>query len=65
MVVAEATKMDKGEPVSAGPPNWVSGPLGWGPQKLRELRTFFVEVKSEHWDLDAGHRAAQPEFAGT
>ena len=39
--------MDKSEQVSAGPPNWVSGPLGWGPQKLRELRTFFVEVRSE------------------
>jgi preprotein translocase subunit SecE len=47
MAVAEATKMDKGEQVSAGPPNWVSGPLGWGPRKFTELKTFFVEVRSE------------------
>jgi preprotein translocase subunit SecE len=47
MAVAEATKMDKGEQVSVGPPNWVSGPLGWGPRKINELRTFFAEVKSE------------------
>jgi preprotein translocase subunit SecE len=47
MAVAEATKMDKGEQVSVGPPNWVTGPLGWGPRKVRELKTFFVEVKSE------------------
>ena len=39
--------MDKGEQVSAGPPNWVSGPLGWAPRKLTELKTFFVEVRSE------------------
>jgi len=47
MAVAEARKMDKGEQVSVGPPNWVSGPLGWGPRKLSELKTFFVEVRSE------------------
>jgi preprotein translocase subunit SecE len=46
-VAAEARKMDKGEQVSVGPPNWVSGPLGWGPRKINELRTFFAEVKSE------------------
>ena len=39
--------MEKGEQVSAGPPNWVSGPLGWAPRKLNELKTFFVEVRSE------------------
>ena len=39
--------MDNGERVSGGPPNWVSGPLGWGPRKLTELKTFFVEVRSE------------------
>jgi preprotein translocase subunit SecE len=47
MAVAEATKMDKGDQVSVGPANWVSGPLGWGPRKLNELKTFFVEVRSE------------------
>jgi len=46
-VAAEARKMDKGEQVSAGPPSWVSGPLGWAPRKLNELKTFFVEVRSE------------------
>ena len=39
--------MDNGETVSGGPPNWVSGPLGWGPRKFGELKTFFAEVKSE------------------
>jgi len=47
MAVAEARKMEKGEQVSVGSPNWVSGPLGWGPRKFGELKTFFVEVKSE------------------
>jgi preprotein translocase subunit SecE len=47
MAVAEARKMDKGEQVSVGSPNWVSGPLGWAPRKLNELKTFFVEVRSE------------------
>ena len=28
-------------------PPWLSGPLGWGPRKLAELRTFFTEVKIE------------------
>src|SRR5216683_1423489 len=42
MAVAEARKMEKSEQVSAGPPNWVSGPLGWGPRKFGELKTFFV-----------------------
>ena len=39
--------MDKGEQVSVGIPNWVSGLLGWAPRKLNELKTFFVEVRSE------------------
>ena len=39
--------MDNKDQVSGGPPNWVSGPLGWGPRKLTELKTFFVEVRSE------------------
>jgi preprotein translocase subunit SecE len=47
MAVAEARKMENGERVSGGPPNWVSGPLGWGPRKFSELKTFFAEVKSE------------------
>jgi len=47
MAVAEAGKMEKGEQVSVGPPTWVSGPLGWGPRKFGELKTFFVEVRSE------------------
>ena len=47
MAVAEARKMDNGETVSGGPPNWVSGPLGWGPRKFGELKIFFAEVKSE------------------
>jgi preprotein translocase SecE subunit len=37
-VAAEARKMEKGEQVSAGPPSWVSGPLGWGPRKFNELK---------------------------
>ena len=32
---------------SGGPPAWLAGPMGWGPRKLQELRTFFAEVKSE------------------
>ena len=39
--------MDNDERGGPGTPAWVSGPLGWIPRKLRELRTFFVEVKSE------------------
>ena len=39
--------MENDEEGRGGPPTWLSGPLGWGPRKLRELRTFFSEVKSE------------------
>jgi preprotein translocase subunit SecE len=46
-VAAEARKMEKGEQVSGGPPAWVAGPLGWGPRKFQELKTFFIEVRSE------------------
>jgi preprotein translocase subunit SecE len=46
MAVAEARKMDKGDGGGSAPA-WLSGALGWGPQKLRDLRTFFSEVKSE------------------
>ena len=30
-----------------GQPAWLSQGLGWGPRKIRELKTFFVEVRSE------------------
>jgi len=30
-----------------GPSGWLQTALGWGPQKWRELRTFFSEVRSE------------------
>ena len=46
MAVAEARKMEKDEEGGSGPA-WLSGPLGWGPRKIRELRSFFVEVRSE------------------
>ena len=41
--------MDKGDETGSdsGSPGWMEGPLGWGPRKIKELRTFFVEVKSE------------------
>ena len=39
--------MDNDEDGRGGAPAWLSGPLGWGPRKVRELRTFFSEVKSE------------------
>ena len=38
--------MDKDEGGSTGPA-WLSGAIGWAPRKLRELRTFFSEVRSE------------------
>jgi preprotein translocase subunit SecE len=52
MAVAEAKKMEKGEEGAApGVPAWLTGrlagPLGWGPRKLGELRSFLSEVKSE------------------
>ena len=37
--------MEKGE--GGGQPEWLSQGLGWGPRKFGELKTFFVEVKSE------------------
>lgn len=40
--------MEKSEEGSGGqPPAWLSGPLGYVPRKLQELRTFFSEVRSE------------------
>jgi len=45
MAVAEARKMDNTE--GGGQQPWLAQGLGWGPRKLRELKTFFVEVRSE------------------
>ena len=48
MAVAEASRDEKREATSAGPP--ASGPpewLSWAPRKLAELRLFFAEVKGE------------------
>ena len=39
--------MENNEEKSGGPPAWLSGPMGWGPRKFQELKTFFSEVKSE------------------
>jgi preprotein translocase subunit SecE len=47
MAFAEARRMEKDGDGSAGRPAWLTGPLGWGPRKIAELRTFFSEVKSE------------------
>jgi preprotein translocase subunit SecE len=47
MAIAEARKMDNDERGGPITPSWISGPLGWGPRKFRELKTFFAEVKSE------------------
>jgi preprotein translocase subunit SecE len=47
MAFAEARRMENGEDGRGGAPAWLSGPLGWGPRKVRDLRTFFSEVKSE------------------
>jgi preprotein translocase subunit SecE len=46
MAVAEARKLDKSDSAATtagGPPQW----LGWGPKKFQELKTFFLEVRSE------------------
>ena len=45
--VAEARKMEKGGGAPKGGPAWLSGALGWGPQKFSQLKAFFAEVKSE------------------
>jgi preprotein translocase subunit SecE len=47
MAVAEARKMEKTEGAGASTPTWLSEATGWVPRKLRELRTFFAEVKAE------------------
>jgi preprotein translocase subunit SecE len=51
MAVAEAKKMEKDlekpEPSGGGLPTWLAGPLGWGPRKFNELRSFMGEVRTE------------------
>jgi preprotein translocase subunit SecE len=46
MALAEARRMEN-EEGRTGPPAWLSGPIGWGPRKFGELKSFFSEVKSE------------------
>ena len=43
--VAEASKMEKGE--DGGKPAWLTEAVNWLPEKLRQVRNFFAEVKSE------------------
>jgi preprotein translocase subunit SecE len=45
MAVAETSKIEKRE--GGGMPAWAQGALAFVPQKLAELRAFFVEVRSE------------------
>jgi len=47
MAVVEARKMDNDDRSGPGLPSWGAGPVGWLTGKLRELKTFFVEVRSE------------------
>ena len=47
MAVAEARKMDNDDRSGPGLPSWGAGPVGWVAGKFRELKTFFVEVRSE------------------
>jgi preprotein translocase subunit SecE len=47
MAVAEARKMDKQETESTGSPSPLPPWLSWGPNKLKELKAFFIEVRSE------------------
>jgi preprotein translocase subunit SecE len=47
MAVAEARKMDNDDRSGPGLPSWGAGPVGWVVGKFRELKTFFVEVRSE------------------
>jgi len=39
--------MEKDEAGGSGAPAWLSGALSWAPRKLAELKSFFVEVRSE------------------
>ena len=43
--VAEASKMEKG--AEGGKPSWLAEATQWGPEKFRQVKTFFGEVKSE------------------
>jgi preprotein translocase subunit SecE len=45
MAVAETSKVERREGMA--PPEWLQNARGYVPQKLAELRTFFVEVRSE------------------
>jgi preprotein translocase subunit SecE len=47
MAVVEARKMDNDDRSGPGLPAWGGGPVGWVTGKFRELKTFFVEVRSE------------------
>jgi preprotein translocase subunit SecE len=47
MAVAETKRMEKDEVDRPGPPSWLAGAMGWGPKKFAELKSFFVEVRSE------------------
>jgi preprotein translocase subunit SecE len=44
MAVAETSKVEKREGVA---PDWLQNARGFVPQKLAELRAFFIEVRSE------------------
>jgi preprotein translocase subunit SecE len=44
--VAEARDVEKGGG-ERPKPAWLAGALGWGPEKYRQLKAFFVEVRSE------------------
>ena len=39
--------MDNDDRSGPGLPSWGGGPVGWVVGKFRELKTFFVEVRSE------------------
>jgi preprotein translocase subunit SecE len=49
MAVADVEKPEKAARVEAESslPGWLSGAFGWGPRKLRELKTFLAEVRAE------------------
>jgi preprotein translocase subunit SecE len=57
MAVADVEKVDRiektakaeagGKSSSGDGGGFLSGPLGWGPRKWRELRTFLTEVRAE------------------
>ena len=47
MAVAEARKMEKDAGGKSEDPGWFARALSWAPRKLAELKSFFVEVRSE------------------